>query len=873
MQYYKEEFSSVLKELNSSTKGLSDSEVTHRQEQYGLNELDTKTEIYPLKIFISQFRSFIIYILLFAVAFSVLLKEYVDATIILAILIINALIGFFQELSAQRSLEALKKLNTVNAKVFRNGKMVVIDSKFLVPGDVIYLESGDKVPADCRILEVRRAKVQEASLTGESVPVEKTELKIGKDVQIGDQRNMLFSSTTVVEGSVRAVVVDTGMKTEIGKITKMIKEAKDEMTPLQKKLNDFGQKLGYVILLICFIIFTVSGVKEYLANGFSGEVLLHVMLISIALAVAAVPEGLPAVVTISLSIGVKRLLKKKALVRKLSSVETLGSCDVICTDKTGTLTKNEMTVRKAWTLDGEAEIEGAGYNPQGNVTKKLEPLLYKIGAVCNHAGLHKEKNIWEVTGDPTEGALIVSARKNGIDVGEEVIDEIPFDSDRKLMSVLVKEKNKLLVYTKGAPDQILKSCTHVMRGGRKVVLDKKLKEEILEQNKKYSSNALRVLAFAYKEVKDKKGFTEKDLVFVGLQAMIDPPRPDVIESINKTKKAGIRVIMITGDHKDTAKAIGEEVGIRGEVLTGDDLERMDDDALVSALKRDTNIFARVIPEHKQRIVVALQKLGHIVAMTGDGVNDAPALKKANIGVAVGSGTDVAKEASDFVLLDDSFSNIVNAIEEGRGIYDNIQKVILHLLSGNLAEVLIIFLAVILNFNLPLTAVLLLWINLITDGAPALALSVDPYNKDIMRRKPVNSKEGILSKKWWQFITFMGVITTGIGLFLFSLFGGNSSDPFLVDQGQTVIFTFIVLTEILLLLMIRHLYNIKMFSNIWLWVTFVFSLGMQALVIYSPLGDYFGIVPLGIWPVVALGAGVAVYYIAFEAYIRLEKLKF
>lgn len=865
MDYYKEDISKIIKELNTNeSSGLERTEVVIRQKKYGPNKLQTENKLNKVKLFFDQFRSFIIYILLFAVAFSFFAGEYVDGIIILIILLVNAFIGFFQELSAHKSLEALKKLSTITAKVYRDSNLVNINSTELVPGDIIYLEAGDKVPADCRIIEEKALSVEEAALTGESVPVNKDDTKITKTVQIGDRTNMLFSSTAIANGTAKAVVVRTGMETEIGKITTLIKETQDELTPLQKKLDKFGKKLGYVIIFICVIVFAISAYQEYVTNGLSKEVFLHVILIAISLAVAAVPEGLPAVVTITLSIGVRRLLKKKALVRRLSSVETLGSCDVICTDKTGTLTKNEMTVRKAWTLNSEADIEGAGYNPVGHISNKVESLLYEIGKSCNNASLYKKRNIWTISGDPTEGALLVSARKAEITKNYKRIDELPFDSDRKMMSVLIKDGNKNIMHTKGAPDQILEKCTKIQKNRKIIPFTDKLKEEVRYKIKEYSSDALRVLGFAYKEVKTAKDFKEKDLIFVGLQAMIDPPRIDVIESIKKTKRAGIRVIMITGDHKDTARAIGEEIGITGEVLTGVELSKMTDSELGKALKHGTNIFARVIPEHKQRIITALQKQNHIVAMTGDGVNDAPALKKADIGIAVGSGTDVAKEASDFVLLDDSFSNIVNAIEEGRGIYDNIQKTIMHLLSGNLSEVLIIFIAVLFGFNLPLTAILLLWINLVTDGPPALALAVDPYGKDLMSQKPRNTREGILPKDKIALISYLGIVSTTIALIFFKLFGGAQGGAELAF-AQTMAFTFVVISELVLLLIIRKQYNVKQFSNGWLWITIVTALIFQAIIMYSPLNKLFEIVALPLVNVLMLLGGGFVLYLSYLGY--------
>lgn len=867
MDYYKKDIKTVLEELNTKKDGLHNVDSQNRLEKYGYNELNTKVEISPIKIFIDQFKSFIIYILLFAVILSLFLQHFIDAALILIILLANALIGFYQEYSAQKSLEALKKLNKINAKVYRNEKIVTIDSKYLVPGDIVYLEAGDKVPADCRLIEYRKLKVEESSLTGESMPVEKYSDKIKDNVQISDQKNMLFSSTSISEGTAKAVVVKTGMETEIGKITKMITQAQEELTPLQKRLESFGKKLGFIIIFICILVFGIL----LITKGFSPDNMVVFGLVAVSLAVAAVPTALPAVVTIVLSVGVKRLLQKKALVRKLSSVETLGSCNVICTDKTGTLTQNQMTVREAWSLSSSIKIDGVGYNPQGHISDDIDKLLFRIGASCNNSALYRKNNVWNISGDPTEAALLVSARKAGIKEDDfEKIDEIPFDSNRKLMSVLIKENNDYIMHTKGAPNELIKKCSHYYIDGKEKTLDHKTIEKINHQVDLYSKKAMRVLAFAYKIPKDrKKDFTEDKLVFVGLQAMIDPPRPEVIEAIKKTKNAGIRVIMITGDYKETAKAIGKEIGITGESLTGEEIDKMSEEQLRDKLNDNTNIFARVIPEHKQRIVSALQKEGNIVAMTGDGVNDAPALKKANIGIAVGSGTDVAKEAADFVLLDDSFANIVNAIEEGRGIYDNIQKVIIHLLSGNLSEVLIIFLAVLLNFNLPLTAILLLWINLITDGAPALALSVDPYNKDIMKRKPIDSKEGILPKRWWFIISYLGFAASIIALVLFHIFGGNTEEGHTL--AQTITFSFIVISETLLLLLIRNLYNTKMFSNIWLWATFVFSFGMQALVIFTPLSAIFNVTFLTLNELMYLAFGGIAFVGSFYIYIILQKL--
>lgn len=870
MEYYNASFEEIMKELGSTINGLNSTEVKKRIEKYGKNELATKSEINPLKIFIDQFKSFIIYILLFAVVFSLLAGEIVDSIIIIVILLANAIIGFIQELGAQKNLEALKQMTSIKANVKRNNKFIKIESSELVPGDIIFLEAGDKIPADARIIESSRLKIEESALTGESVPVDKNSDIIKKNVQIGDQANMLFSSTTVVGGTVTAIVTSTGMQTEIGKIADLIKSAEEEVTPLQRRLDSFGKKLGWAIIGVCIIVFAMSFGKEVLTVGISYDSFTHFSLIAISLAVAAVPTALPAVVTIALSLGVKKLLKKKALVRRLSSVETLGSCDVICTDKTGTLTQNEMTVRKAWTFDGEANLEGNGYIPIGKVSTNLNPLLYKIGLACNNASLYSEQKRWKITGDPTEAALLVSAKKQKIAPNTKRLSELPFDSDRKLMSVLIKEGTKTVMYTKGATDQILKRCSHAIVADKKVKLTSKHISQIKSQNDNYSTQALRVLSFAIKENTNTNNFTEKGLTFVGLQAMIDPPRPDVVDAIKRTKEAGIRTIMITGDYKETAKAIAKEIGIEGEAITGEELEKMSEKMLIKRLKQNANIFARVIPEHKQKIISALQKMKHTVAMTGDGVNDAPALKKANIGIAVGSGTEVAKEASDFVLLDDSFAHIVNAVEEGRGIYENIQKSIMLLLSGNLGEVLIIFLAILFGFNLPLTAILLLWINLVTDGAPAIAYSLDPYGKKIMEKKPRPYDEAILPLSKLMLLIFLGAVGTAIALFMFYKTGGNSGDAMLVKTAQTLVFNFVVLYELILTYAIRRDYDVKTFSNAWLWGSIVFSVILQAVLMYTPMNEVFKIVPLGFEHLKYLLFAGIVFYGASTLYHLIAK---
>ena len=865
--YHEREGSAVLEILGTTKKGLASQEAEKRLEQNGRNELRVESGIQPWMIFLRQFQNFIIYILFFAVIFSLLIGEYVDSTIILIILVINALIGFYQELSAQRSLEALKRLGSVWATVIRDGVRRRIDAKELVVGDIVVLEPGDKVPTDGRILEATRLHIDESILTGESLPSAKSSAVLDSSKQIADQHNMVFSSTAVVSGHGKIVVTATGMETEVGKITELVATSADEMTPLQRRLSVFGKKLGLVIIAISVTVFLFLAFRTHFNGTFTTELFVSFLFISISLAVAAVPTALPAVVTISLAIGVKRLLAKKALVRQLSSVETLGSCDVVCTDKTGTLTQNQMTVRHGWTLDGDTTLSGVGYDPIGDLSAELNPLLFQAGMRCNNARLTIDENGTSYFGDPTEVALLVAAAKAGISEQGSRLDEIPFSSERKLMSVLVRDENgECTVFTKGAVDQLLPRCKAVYRNGAVEPLGDRVRQQILDQAEEYGHEAMRVLGFACKAAADGDEFEEADLVFIGLQAMIDPPREDVAPAVVKTHGAGIRVIMMTGDYKTTALAIGKEVGIEGGVCSGDELDTMDEPALVEELRKGTNVFARVAPVHKQRIVNALQEEGYTVAMTGDGVNDGPALKQANVGIAVGSGTEVAKEASDFVLLDDSFSHIANAIEEGRGIYDNIQKSIMLLLSGNLGEVLIIFLAVVLGWNLPLTAILLLWVNMVTDGAPALAFTLDPFGSDIMKRVPKGRDDNILPGPKLALITVLGSVGTFFALVLFALYGGSQPDQGQLVTAQTMVFSYVILYEMVLVFVIRRSYHVPLMANKWVWAAVIFSIGLQLILVYTPMNQIFKITPLTLGQLVHLLVATLFFWLVTRLYL-------
>jgi len=801
MVYYQKEVGEVFKELKTSQNGLSDAEAKKRLEKYGLNKIKEGKKISRLAIFLNQFKSFLIIILLIATVISFFLGEIIDAAVILVIVIFNAVFGFIQEYKAEKSIEALKKLTALKTIVIRNDKEKEIPSEEVVPGDIIVIDTGTKIPADARLIEAIELEIQEASLTGESVPSQKDISLLKGKIPLGDQKNIAFSSTIVTRGKGKAVVIKTGMDSEIGKIAKMIEETKEELTPLQKKLDDLGKKIGIAIIIICIFIFILKVITSLKTTPSLLVNINESFMVAIALAVAAIPEGLPAVVTISLALGIQRMVKKNALIRKMPSVETLGSTNVICSDKTGTLTKNEMTVRRIF-CDGKViEVTGQGYEPKGKFihsnkdfdAKKLE-LLLRIGVLCNNAELIKRKNKWDLIGDPTEGSLLVTAGKANISQGKlnkayPRIKEIPFSSEEKMMTTINKVSNKKIAHIKGAPDIILKKCNKIYENGKTRALTSKDKKYILEINESFASDSLRVLGFAYKPVKEK--YTEKELIFVGLQGMIDPPRQEVKDSILKCKEAGIRVIMITGDHQGTAVAIAKELGIEGDATSGEKLDSISDKDFRNLIEK-ISIYARVNPEHKIRIVDALKKKGNIVAMTGDGVNDAPALKKADIGVSMGiTGTDVAKEASDMVLTDDNFSSIVNAVEEGRGIYANIKKFFAFLISGNIGEVMIIFLAIVFGWPLPLTAIQILLINLVTDGLPAIALGADPFEPNAMQSKPRDKKEPI-HKNLNHFIFYYPIImiTVCLGLFYYTYTTSGN-----LAKAQTIAFLTIAMFEL------------------------------------------------------------------------------
>lgn len=834
--------------LSTSKKGLTEAEAQERLKQFGENKLSAKKKISAVGLFLSQFKNSLILIL---IGSSILIffvyffggkkdnSDLIEGSLILSIILLITLLGFVQEYKAEKSIAALKKLLAFKAKVMRDGTEKEIDVNCLVPGDIVILEEGDKVPADIRLIQVATLAALESSLTGESVAIHKEVEVLEGNLQLADQKNMVFSGTIITQGRGIGVVVRTGDNTEIGKIATSVSEIREQETPIQKRLNEIGKMIGFITLAICaavfiFIVFFASETRDL---PFFDR-LIKSFISAVALAVAAIPEGLPAVVTISLALGTQRMLRRNALVRKLNSVETLGSTDVICTDKTGTLTKGEMTVTEAYFDNQVFMLTGIGYEKNGVVTldgKEVDVSknpLFAAGGHCNNASFKDGK----VIGDPTEEALLISAAKAGVENEIERLKEIPFSSERKMMSVVVKKEKEYFVYSKGAPEAILEKCSHTIENGEEVKLNPEKKKEVLDQVEKMNNKALRTLGFAskslgatYKQGSDKDLELEENLVFLGLQGMIDPPRVEVKPLIAVCNASGIRVIMITGDHKLTAVAVAADIGIVGGSLSGEELDQLTEIEFEEAVK-SVNIYARVSPNFKMRIVEILQKQGHIVAMTGDGVNDAPAVKKSNIGIAMGiTGTDVAKESSDMVLLDDNFSTIVNAIEEGRGIFDNIRKFVNYLLSCNIAEVLVVFFALVIFQHQPLTATMLLWINVITDGLPAVALGLDPAEKDIMSYSPKKFQGHVISKRLWIEMIIFGVMLT-IGVLGIYEYNNIVKGP---QQASAAAFIAVVIFELVRLLFIRSDYKTSLFSNKWLIIAVAFSLILQVALVYIP----------------------------------------
>lgn len=818
--YYNQTIDNVVENLKTSfEKGLSATEVADRQREYGWNEFEKKKHTSLLVKFLQQFKSFMIIVLILAAIISGVVgylngEGFTDAIIIMVIVILNACIGVFQEAKAEKSLDALEKLSSPHSKVIRDGNMVEVASRELVPGDIVLLETGDTVPADLRLIEAVNLQIQEAALTGESLPSQKTTVPIEDEAGIGDRTNMAFGSTSVTYGRGKGVVVATGMNSEVGKIAAMIQSVPDTKTPLQLRLDRLGKFLGIAAISICALIFVVGILY--------GNNLMEMFMTAVSLAAAAIPEGLPAVSTIVLAVGVQRLVKKNAIVRTLPSVETLGSTQVICSDKTGTLTQNKMTVIKMFEDDRTENVSEMTTEEAGHFSQ-----LMKISILANDGILSKEDGKWLTNGDPTETAMLDMGLKFGMvktdmESSTPRVGEIPFDSERKMMTTLHEDEGKIKVYTKGGVDEVLACCNSVLENGQILPLTDGIKSKITEANLHMAEEALRVLAFAMKELPSLPDTVdhesvEKDLVFCGMLGLIDPPREEVKAAVEKCLTAGIKPVMITGDHKITAVAIAESLGIKrpeDKALTGNEVEKMSEEELRKNVMT-VSVYARVSPEHKVKIVKAFQDEGCVVAMTGDGVNDAPALKLADIGIAMGiMGTDVSKEAADVVLTDDNFATIVSAVEEGRRIYDNIVKAIQFLLSTNLGEILVLFVAVLANWAVPLLPIHILWINLVTDSLPALALSVDPAEPDIMSRKPINPKQGIMNPHFTTRVILQGTMIGILSLIAYRI-GIRSS----IEIAQTMTFAVLAFTQITHVLNVRstHFSAFKnMFTNKYLW---------------------------------------------------------
>ena len=844
----------ALGELGSDAgAGLSSSEVEKRLAQHGENTISSGKKISVLKLLLEQFTSPLVLVLIAAGAVSFFFEKGIDAILIIAIVILNGLFGFAQNYNAEKSIEALKKMGAPKALVQRNGEIMEINSRGLVPGDIILLREGFKVPADCRLFEGNNLRVDESILTGESAPVGKAQEAVSADAVLAERKCMLYMDTLVVRGTAKAIVVGTGNSTEVGKIAKTLDSIEDEPTRFNTEVDVLGKKIGKVVLVLAVII---AGVVYFFHNAGPVEAFIF----SVSLAVAAIPEGLPAVVTLSLALTTRKMLKHNSLVRKLPVVESLGSVDVICTDKTGTMTENSMTVKEIYCAGKFYEVTGAGRETTGEFLSggkkadaaELENLLL-CGAVCNDTIIGKnESGASDFSGDPTEIALIVSAKKAGVSYANiKRISEIPFSSEKKRMTV-VTQNWKTIAYAKGAPEVIAASCTHALENGKKVALTEPGRAKILQANEKMASKALRVLGFAYKEMKSAKDDAESAMVFLGLQGMIDPPRAEVADAIRTAKDAGIRVVMLTGDNNLTAKAIAAQIGLGGEAIDGGEVAKFSEQEFHDAVM-GCNVFARVSPEQKFSILKHLQQKGFSVAMTGDGVNDAPALKQSDVGIAMGiRGSDVAKEASDIVLLDDNFATIVEAVRQGRSVFDNIQKFVFFLLSSNLAEVMIVFITALAGY-ISLTPVMLLWINLVTAGLPALALGADEPKPDIMKRKPRSSNEQIINKQTALKMLAVSVIFTIItlGIFFYYLPSG-------LELAQTVSFCGLVAFEFLIIGIIKKEEGVSVFANKWLLAALAISVILQLAVIYTPLSGLFGVVPLALndWLVIIAGGILA-----------------
>ncbi len=855
-----------LEEHNRDYNGLSKNDARNKLEKYGANTIENKKEISAAKLLLQQFSDFMVLILIASTVISAFMGEITEAVTIIAIVILNAILGFVQEFRTEKTMDALKSMAAPVARVIRDGVLEFIPAEEIVPGDLIVIEAGDRVPADAILIDANSVQIDESLLTGESVPAEKkAKMDAGRGSKAESSESSIYMGTIVTYGRGKAIVHSTGMNTEMGKIADMIQSVEEEETPLQKRLAHLGKFIVVGCLIICAVV-SITGILR-------GESAFSMLLAGISLAVAAVPEGLPAIVTIALALGVQRMLKKNALIRRLPAVETLGCASVICSDKTGTLTMNRMTVRKIYTgenlieISDDKESDDGMFFSNGRVVNSGKSgalrLILEIGGVCNNSEVRKlpvediktlqkvklaskKKDVWEVNGDPTEGALLIAASKFGLSskiLNDSYyrIDEVPFDSDRKCMSVICdNHRGETFVFTKGAPDVIIKKCRSIMTSKGITDMNPAKRSGIMRVNDDMAGDALRVLGFAYRKL-DSRVFkhdkVEENLVFVGLMGMIDPPRKEAQEAVIKCRLAGIKPVMITGDHKITAKAIARELNIYNEedkVLTGPELELMGEKQLEKEAP-DVSVYARVSPKHKLMIVKALKKQGHIVAMTGDGVNDAPAVKEADIGVSMGmTGTDVTKEASSMILLDDNFVTIVSAVEEGRVIYNNIRKFIRYMLSCNLGEVLTMFLGMLVGLPIPLLPIQILWVNLVTDGLPAIALGLDPPEKDIMKDPPRGARESIFSHGLLKLILARGVF---IGLSTLAVFISTLYFTGSIERARTTAFATLVLTQLIHVFECKsekkNIFDIPIFNNLPLVFAVVCSLIMIFGVLYIP----------------------------------------
>jgi Ca2+-transporting ATPase len=886
MKWYQLDEKEVFKRLQSSEEGLSEARAKEHLETYGPNKLPEGKAISRLKIILHQFTSPLIYILIVSAIVTAFLGEYIDTGVIVFVLILNAIIGYLQEYKAETSVRALKRMVVPRARVVRDGRDKEIPSEALVPGDIVLLASGDKVPADLRLFKTTELKIEEAALTGESVPVEKKPQPIQEEnLTPGDQKNMAFMGTIVVNGRARGIVVETGIRTILGQIAREVGEVSVTQTPLQQKILKFSHFIGLLVL--------GSAVAISILGILLGDTLAEIFKIAVAASVAAVPEGLPIVVTITMAIGISRMAKRNAIIRKLPAVETLGSTTIICSDKTGTLTKNEMTVKVIYDTQHTYEVTGSGYEPKGEILHDWESCdqaaleglcgILRIGMLCNESNLYEENGEFRVEGDPTEGALIVSAMKAGLRLEEEKkvypqLSIIPFESEWGFMATLHQYEGKKFIFTKGAPEKILEMCSLSPEGSQ---VDK---ERSLKTAELFAQDGMRVLAMAYKEVaRDFGELTHDnigaDFILAGMQGMIDPPRPEAVEAVKGCREAGIRVAMITGDHAVTASAIGSMFGIvRGQskALTGRELETMSDQDLFTKVQ-EVSVFARVSPQHKLRIVQQVMGHGEVVAVTGDGVNDAPALKAAHIGVAMGkSGTDVAREASDMVITDDNFASIFHAVEEGRVVFDNIRKVTLFLIPTGLAAIVSILVAMAIGVPIPYVAAQLLWINLVTNGLQDVALAFEPGEKDVIKRKPRSLKEGIMSKLMYQRSVLVGLIISAGVIFNFVL---ALEDGASVERARTIAVTTMVLFQFFQAWNSRSelqsVFTINPLSNPFLFYSMLAAFLAQIAFVYVPALQWvFRTEPLGgaEWIQIGLVALTVVLAVEVDKFVRRKRIQ-